>query len=244
MEIHELNTRESLSGADFFAVDNGTDTAKVSYSALSAAVLGDITGAASTIVNNNLTASRVLVSNGSGKIGVSGITTTVLNRLSGLTENVQTALDSKAPTASPALTGTPTAPTAAAGTNTPQIATTAFVLNALSGRFPTYSMLTANKPRAASNRVGSILGGYVLLNGVVYYAIRCTAAMGFDGNDYWTIFEGMPTPPIEQAMPAAIVAKGAPLSAYVGTDGKVVLCLSSAIASGDNNTLCGMYFTA
>ncbi|MEE3636353.1 hypothetical protein UIA24_19170, partial [Pseudomonas sp. AL 58] len=37
----------------------------------------------------------------------------------------------KAPLASPALTGTPTAPTAAAGTNTAQIATTAFVRAAL-----------------------------------------------------------------------------------------------------------------
>lgn len=37
------------------------------------------------------------------------------------------ALDAKAPLASPALTGTPTAPTAAAATNTTQIATTAFV---------------------------------------------------------------------------------------------------------------------
>jgi hypothetical protein len=39
----------------------------------------------------------------------------------------QTALDLKAPLASPALTGTPTAPTATAGTNTTQVATTAFV---------------------------------------------------------------------------------------------------------------------
>ena len=38
--------------------------------------------------------------------------------------------------ASPALTGTPTAPTATAGTNTTQIATTAFVANALSGFTP------------------------------------------------------------------------------------------------------------
>ena len=38
-----------------------------------------------------------------------------------------------APTASPALTGTPTAPTASAGTNTTQIATTAFVQAAVSG---------------------------------------------------------------------------------------------------------------
>lgn len=39
----------------------------------------------------------------------------------------QAALDAKAPLASPALTGTPTAPTAVASTNTTQIATTAFV---------------------------------------------------------------------------------------------------------------------
>ncbi|MCE2835483.1 MAG: hypothetical protein LW834_00545, partial [Cyanobium sp. 49614_E6] len=39
-------------------------------------------------------------------------------------------LDKKAPLASPALTGTPTAPTAAAGTNTTQLATTAFVHDA------------------------------------------------------------------------------------------------------------------
>ncbi|MCU0797564.1 MAG: hypothetical protein MUF31_16715 [Akkermansiaceae bacterium] len=43
----------------------------------------------------------------------------------------QTALDLKAPLASPALTGVPTAPTAAAGTSTTQIATTAFVATAL-----------------------------------------------------------------------------------------------------------------
>ena len=41
--------------------------------------------------------------------------------------DVEDALDLKAPLASPALTGTPTAPTAAAGTNTTQVATTAFV---------------------------------------------------------------------------------------------------------------------
>ena len=44
---------------------------------------------------------------------------------------LQTALDAKAPLASPALSGTPTAPTATAGTNTTQIATTAFVAAAI-----------------------------------------------------------------------------------------------------------------
>lgn len=44
---------------------------------------------------------------------------------------LKTQLDLKAPLASPALTGTPTAPTAAAGTNTTQLATTAFVDSAV-----------------------------------------------------------------------------------------------------------------
>lgn len=45
--------------------------------------------------------------------------------------NIQTAVNSKADTASPALTGVPTAPNAATGTNTPQIATTAYVYSAI-----------------------------------------------------------------------------------------------------------------
>jgi hypothetical protein len=44
---------------------------------------------------------------------------------------LQTALDTKAPKSSPTFTGTPTAPTATAGTNTTQIATTGFVSAAI-----------------------------------------------------------------------------------------------------------------
>jgi hypothetical protein len=47
--------------------------------------------------------------------------------------NIQTAVNSKADSNSSALTGTPTAPTAAAGTNTTQIATTAYVYNLVGG---------------------------------------------------------------------------------------------------------------
>lgn len=47
--------------------------------------------------------------------------------------DIKTKLAAKAPLASPALTGTPTAPTAAPGTNTTQLATTAFVQTAVSG---------------------------------------------------------------------------------------------------------------
>jgi hypothetical protein len=47
---------------------------------------------------------------------------------------IASAISSKADLSSPALTGTPLAPTAASGTDTTQIATTAFVQAALSGR--------------------------------------------------------------------------------------------------------------
>jgi hypothetical protein len=52
----------------------------------------------------------------------------------GAMTSVQTQLDAKAPLASPILTGTPTAPTASAGTNTTQLATTAFVVGEKGGR--------------------------------------------------------------------------------------------------------------
>jgi hypothetical protein len=61
---------------------------------------------------------------------LAGLATTAveLGYVTGVTSAIQTQLNAKAALASPALTGTPTAPTASNGTNTTQIATTAFVL--------------------------------------------------------------------------------------------------------------------
>lgn len=56
-----------------------------------------ITGAATTIVSSNLTASRALESNGSGKVSASSVTSTELGHLSGVTSAVQTQLDAKQP---------------------------------------------------------------------------------------------------------------------------------------------------
>jgi hypothetical protein len=53
-------------------------------------------------------------------------TTAELNYVDGVTSGIQGQLDDKAPLASPSLTGTPLAPTAAPGTNNTQIATTAY----------------------------------------------------------------------------------------------------------------------
>lgn len=54
-----------------------------------------ITGAATTIDTEDLTASRALVSDGSGKVAVSSVTSTELGYLSGVTSAVQTQVDTK-----------------------------------------------------------------------------------------------------------------------------------------------------
>jgi len=56
---------------------------------------------------------------------------------------IATAIASKADTTSPTFTGTPIAPTAAGGTNTTQLATTAFVTNALQIVYPVGSVYTS-----------------------------------------------------------------------------------------------------
>jgi hypothetical protein len=99
----------------------------------------NITGGASTVATSNLTASRALVSNSSGKIAVSAVTSTELGYLDGVTSAIQTQLNGKAALSSPTFTGTPKAPTASAGTNTTQIATTAFVQTAVAGKAPMYT---------------------------------------------------------------------------------------------------------
>jgi hypothetical protein len=56
--------------------------------------------------------------------------------------NIATAVATKADSASPTLTGTPVAPTASAGTNTTQIATTAFVTTAVTNERTASATLT------------------------------------------------------------------------------------------------------
>lgn len=73
--------------------------------------------------------------------GTTSITVTIAddshNHIISNVDGLQTALDAKAPLSSPTFTGTPAAPTAAAGTNTTQIATTAYVQGELGGVQPT-----------------------------------------------------------------------------------------------------------
>lgn len=63
--------------------------------------------------------------------------------------NLQTAVNSKANTISPALSGIPTAPTALAGSNTTQIATTEFVTTAANAAFPSGGIIIWSGSQAA-----------------------------------------------------------------------------------------------
>ena len=65
---------------------------------------------------------------------------------------LQSALDAKAPSASPELTGTPVAPTAAPGTNTTQLATTEFVQAAIAAALANY--LPKNNPTFTGTMTG------------------------------------------------------------------------------------------
>jgi hypothetical protein len=91
-------TKESLGLGN---VDNTSDLNKP-ISTLTQTALNTkqatITGAASTITTTNLTASRVLVSDGNGKVAASSITSTELDYLDNVSSNIQTQLNGKAST--------------------------------------------------------------------------------------------------------------------------------------------------
>lgn len=77
-------------------------------------------------------ATRVIVDSTLSSSSTNAIQNKAVNQqFSNIQQGIQTYYATKA---SPALTGTPTAPTATAGTNTTQIATTAFVQTAVSGK--------------------------------------------------------------------------------------------------------------
>ena len=117
--------------------------------------------ATNTIVNADINASAAIDWT---KLGISStVSSTEIGYVDGVTSAIQTQIDSKlatataastyAPLASPALTGVPTAPTAAANTNTTQVATTAYVQTEIND-------LIASAPGALDtlNELASALG--------------------------------------------------------------------------------------
>ena len=133
----KLNLTNTIVDADINA-SAAIDKTKISGTAITAGDTGTVTStiiADGTILNADINASAAIDWT---KLGISStVSSTEIGYVDGVTSAIQTQLDAKlatataastyAPLASPALTGVPTAPTAAANTNTTQVATTAYV---------------------------------------------------------------------------------------------------------------------
>lgn len=107
----ELSLR--VTAGDMQSLKDGTTSAGDTVT-----LTGDVTGTATVSANGSISVSATVVDYSHNH--------TIAN-----VDGLQDALNLKAPLDSPALAGTPTAPTAAVGTSTSQIATTAFVTAAM-----------------------------------------------------------------------------------------------------------------
>ena len=127
-----------------------------------------ITGAATTIDTEDLTASRALISNSSGKVAVSAITSTELGYLDGVSSNIQTQLDTKV--TSSGVTSVATDATLSGATIT---STGSIGLNTGLGDIGTYAMLgrTGN---------GTIVAGQTYTN----------SSSGANNNNAGLVFSG------------------------------------------------------
>ncbi|MCZ8227741.1 hypothetical protein [Flavobacterium sp.] len=115
----------------------------------------------------------------------------------------------KAPLNSPSLTGTPLAPTAASGTNTTQIATTAFVTAATSGKQDAITLTTTGT--GAASLVGATLNIPTPNNGTVTEVSALT--IGTSGtNISSTVATSTTTPVITLNIPTASAANRGALS--------------------------------
>lgn len=134
-----------------------------------------ITGGATTIASSNLTANRALISNSSGKVAVSAVTSTELGYLDGVESNIQTQLDGKAPTSH----GTHVT----YGTTTPKVAGTGAVgtetgLARIDHVHPAQTTVSGNSGSATKLATARTIDG-VSFNGtdaITHYGTCSTAA--------------------------------------------------------------------
>ena len=126
-----IKTETDPTGGTSYSITGTSQLLSVPY-ALYAKTADNVTG---TVAVANGGTGAITVPGAKTSLGLGNVdnTTDLLKPVSAAT---QTALNLKAPLASPTFTGTPLATTATAGTNTTQIATTAYVISTLSASVP------------------------------------------------------------------------------------------------------------
>ena len=161
---------------------------------------------------------------------------------------VQATISNYATKASPTFTGTPKAPTAASGTNTTQIATTAFVQAALLQNVLTTTALEASTSSitsaqsSSSDRVGSFKGGFIRIGDLVFVSFYCKALMNLAEADYWTIARGFPKAWATTALSASFFKTKGAMNGYINTDGELLITLDSySVATGEYICVSGFY---
>jgi hypothetical protein len=128
-----------------------------------------ITGAATTIDTEDLTASRALISNSSGKVAVSAVTSTELGYLDGVSSNIQTQLNTKVTSSGVTSVATGTGLTGGTITSTGTIS-----LDTTLGAVGTYAML-------GRTSAGKIVAGQTYTN----------SSSGADNNNANLVFAGI-----------------------------------------------------
>ena len=103
---------------------------------------------------------------------------------------ISSAISSKADTASPSFTGTPAAPTATTGTNTTQIATTAFVKTAVDAATGSLGTLSSQDADAVAITGGTIAGTTINTytvgsNSVGARTVSTSSPTGGSNGDIW-----------------------------------------------------------
>lgn len=209
-----------LSGGDITVSSTGTvtvnnaTTADSLTTARTFALSGDVTGSGTFNGSSNVTITATVADDSHNH--------TIAN-----IDNLQTTLNSKAPLASPSLTGTPTAPTANAGTNTTQIATTAFVNAAINSIEALNGALVYKGAAATADELPADAGvGYTYkasasfsigdVNVEVGDLIVCSENTGTDPT--WDVFEGN----IDGAVTGPASAVNDRIATFNGSTGKVI----------------------